>query len=482
MLKNKLRNILESDNLNSKEKVIFDLFISFLIVLSVMFIFIENKNGDLPEELILIDQIVNIIFIIEFVARFYVSTNFIEEYRNSGLVYALRNKIKWFFKRRTLIDFLAIIPAVEFFRIFRTLRFVKLLRLLRIYKSVRFFKEFDKFVNVLRGMKEENRVFFVFFNFTLVIVTFISFALYVVEHNHADTEFSSFGNSLWYSIKVIGFGDEHPDTVLGKIFAGMLLFANMAIFGFFISIIISKVQTIMDSFTNGKIKNINMEDHIIICGYTKSSMNVIADLLTERENINNIVLVTTKEYKDDLGGVIYVNADFTEVKTLLDLNISKAKFAIVFAEPRPHDTTKDVDLRTVITIFNIEKEASHVHTIAEINDESNAEIIKDKIDGDEILYKEMIDSKIISACIKHKHVSNIFYKLFDTSKDQRLEETTKKSLELDKKEVTIKDIKYYFIEKDCSFLGLIDANNESKLSPPNSMIVDDSMRLIYIKN
>ena len=88
-----------------------------------------------------------------------------------------------------------------------------------------------------------------------------------------------------------------------------------------------------------------------------------------------------------------------------------------------HDTIKDVDLRTVMTIFNIEKEAPNVHTIAEINDERNAEIIKDKIEGDEILYKELIDSKIISSCINHKHLSNMFYELFGTEKNKRLFET-----------------------------------------------------------
>jgi len=309
----------------------------------------------------------------------------------------------------------------------------------------------------------------------------ISFALYISESGEPDSEFNNFKDSIWYSIQVIGFGDNTPKTIAGKVFAGLLLLINMAVFGFFVSIILNKIQNIMDAVTSGKIGKIKLENHIVLCGYTKSSQNVIEDLLKDKSNINNIVLISQKKIEDDLNGVIYVNADFTELKSLTDVNIDKAKFAIVFAESKEHDSSRDIDLRTVITIYHIETINPEVHTIAEINDEENAEIIKDKIQGDEILYKEKIDSRIILNCIKHKNISPMIYELFGESNKERLAESNLEQLKLNPP-VSIKEVKSFFNNQDATFLGFINDKNESFLSPKNDINVENSYRLIYIKN
>jgi len=480
-MKKKLYDLLENDELNNGKKFLFDIFLAIIILISIVFIFIENEKGDLPPILDILDKGITLFFIVEFLLRFYVSSDFRKDIKEQNLGYAVFQKIKWFFQLTTLIDFLAIIPSIKLFRVFRTLRFLRLFRILRAYRSIKTFRELDKIFTILKGMKEESRVFYVFFSFTVFFMIIISFALYISERGEPDSEFNNFKDSIWYSIKVIGFGDDTPKTIAGKVFAGLLLLINMAVFGFFISIILNKIQNIMDAVTSGKIGKIKLENHIVICGYTKSSQNVIEDLLTDKSNINNIVLISQKEIEDDINGVIYVNADFTELKSLIDVNINKAKFAIVFAESKEHDSIRDVDLRTVLTIFHIEKINPEVHTIAEINDEENAEIIKDKIQGDEILYKEKIDSRIISNCIKHKNISPMIYELFGESNKERLAETTLEQLKL-KTPISVKEIKSRFNEEDSTFLGFIDNENQSFLSPKNDISIENSFRLIYIKN
>lgn len=478
-MKKRLYDLLENDELNNGEKIIFNIFLAIIILISIVFILIENIKGSLPSFYEKIDDVITILFIVEFLLRFYVISNFREDLKYNGFRIAIFKKIKWFFRITTIIDFLAIIPSIKFFRFFRTFRFLRLFRILKIYRSIKTFREMDKILIVLKGMKEESRVLHVFFSFTIFFIIIISFSLYISENGNQESEFNNFKDSLWYSIKVLGFGDDTPKTIMGKLFAGLLLFINMAVFSFFVSIILNKIQTVMTVMTSGKIGKIKLENHIVICGYTKSSQNVIDDLLKDNTNINRIVLITRKELKDDIHGVIYVNDDYTELQTLLKVNISKAKFAIVFAEFKEHDTIKDVDLRTVMTVFNIEKEAPNVHTIAEINDERNAEIIKDKIDGDEILFKELIDSRIISSCINHKHISNMFYEMFGTSKNTRLVETNLKTIKF-QGEANVKNIKFHFINQNATFLGFIDDKNKSVLSPKNSIILNDSHRLIYI--
>ncbi len=480
-MKKKLYDLLENDELNNGKKFLFDIFLAIIILTSIVFIFLENEKGELTPVLDITDKGITFFFIVEFLLRFYVSSNFRKDVKEQNLRYAVMQKIKWFFQLTTLIDFLSIIPSIKFFRIFRTLRFLRLFRILKAYRSIKTFRELDKIFTILKGMKEESRIFYVFFSFTVFFMIIISFALYISESGEPDSEFNNFKDSIWYSIQVIGFGDNTPKTIAGKVFAGLLLLINMAVFGFFVSIILNKIQNIMAAVTSGKIGKIKLENHIVLCGYTNSSQNVIEDLLKDKSNINNIVLISQKKIEDDLNGVIYVNADFTELKSLTDVNIDKAKFAIVFAESKEHDSSRDIDLRTVITIYHIETINPEVHTIAEINDEENAEIIKDKIQGDEILYKEKIDSRIILNCIKHKNISPMIYELFGESNKERLAESNLEQLKLNPP-VSVKEVKSFFNNQDATFLGFINDKNESFLSPKNDINVENSHRLIYIKN
>ncbi len=481
MLRNFLYDLLENNAVSNRKKFFFDIFLAVVIVVSIIFIFLENEKGGFSGYLGVLDTVITIFFILEFIARFYICSNFSQDKKEKGVWYAIKQKIKWFFKFNTLIDFLAILPAIKFLRIFRTLRFLRLFRLFKVFRLINSFKEVDRILTIVKGMKEESRIFLIFFGFTSIFILIISFALYIAESKHPDSQLNTFRDAIWYAIKIIGFGNDTPKTSIGRIFASILLLTNMAIFGFFISIIVNKIRNIMSSVTSGKMGRVKLKNHIVMCGYTKSSQDVIKALLKDKSNINNIVLVTKKQLTVDISGVIYVNGDYTDVKTILSLNIKEAKYAIVFAEPKEHDTNKDVDLRTIITIFHIEKEAPHVHTIAEINEDENADIIIEKINGDEILYKESIDSQIISSCISHKYISNMFYEILGASEKGRIAETNLKEIKL-ANSTPAKQVKFYFVEQDATFLGYIDQENKSHLSPKNDTILLEDYRLFYLTN
>ncbi len=474
-MKKTLRYWLVDDD--NPRRYLFEIFLALIIIFSVVLAFMQNEQGELSGIFATLDTSIIIFFILEYVARFYIASDFREDLSHKNLGFAFSKKVKWMIKPSSLIDFFAIIPSLHFFRIFRVFRFFKLLRLIRLIRVFKILRDFDKLNIILRGMPEQNRIFYIFFTITFFLIISISFGLYIVESKSVDTEISSFKDALWYTLKTIELVDETPNTWIGKLFSGLLLLFNMAIFGFLVSMILNKIRQVMDAITTGKISNLKIKDHIVICGYTKSSQNVIEELLKDKKKYNKIVLVSTRPIKE-ISGLIYVNADFTDYKTLTSLNIKHARFAIVFAEAKEHDTIKDVDLRTVMTIFHIEKEAPHVHTIAEINDEINAEIIKDKIQGDEILYKELIDAKIITACINNPNISNLFYELFG-DKNERIKCTNLNELNIGDKAI-VKKLKMFFTDRNETFIGLIDDQNQSVLSPDNTMEIDTSYRLIYL--
>lgn len=464
-------------NDENPKRYLVDLFITFIIFVSILLLCIENVKGELPYNLAIVDHCIIIIFVIEYLARFYICSDFRKDCREKGIFFAIQQKIQWMLRWSSIIDFLAILPAIHYFKVFRILKYLRLLRVIRLFKAFKTIGDIHKLIIILRGMREENRVFYIFFAATVVLLLVTSFGLYISENHYGNQAFSSYTDSVLYALKTVELIDDTPITSTGKILSGLLLLSNMAIFGFFVSITINKIKHVMDTLTSGKIQKLNLIGHTVICGYTKSSQNVIQDLLKDRKNHNNVVLVTTK-LVEDISGVIYVNADYTEYQSLEKVNISKAKNAIVFAESGEHDTIRDIDLRTVMTVFHIEKNAPHVHTIAEINDEQNAEIIQDKINGDEIIYKELIDAKIIGSCIKNPNISALFYALFE-SRGECVQNTTLADLKI-VTPVDVKKLKHFFIEQDKTFLGIIDTQNKAYVSPPNTMMVNSDCQLIYI--
>ncbi|MEW7279045.1 ion transporter [Aquimarina sp. 2201CG1-2-11] len=464
-------------NTENPKKYLVDLFFTCIVFASILLLYLENITGELPYSLKFIDNSIVIIFILEYTARLYACSNFRKDCKKNGLFFACMQKVRWMCKWSSIIDLIAILPEIHCFKMFRMLKYLRVIRIVRLFKAFKVLRDLHKLVIILKGMREENRIFYIFLSATITILLTTSFGLYVSESSSGDTSFSSYTDSLLYSLKIVELLDDTPTTYIGKMLSGFLLLCNMAIFGFLISIISNKIKLVMDTISNGKIQKLNLTNHTVICGFTKSSQNVLEDLLRDKKNHNRVVLLTTKSI-EDISGLIYVNADYTEYQSLEKVNITKAKNAIVFAESKESDTIRDIDLRTVMTVFHIEKVAPQVHTIAEINDKQNAEIIQDKINGDEIIYKELIDAKIIANCIKNPNISTLFYTLFE-SNDTCIQSTTLTDLKVSNP-IDIKKIKHLFIEMDKTFLGIIDAQNKPYLSPANSMMVDNEYRLIYI--
>lgn len=487
--KEKLYNLLENDSNYSTPRAIFDIILAIVILTSIILFFIESKNGELSPLLLEVDLVITVFFIIEFLLRGYVCSNFREDWKKNGAAYAIYQKVDWLKRPMTVVDFLAILPGIKAFRVFKSFRILRLFRLLRAKRLYVLLKE-QRIIAAIKGMKESARVFYITLIFTALSFIFVSSILFFIENGEGSEEFDTYPSALWYAVKVLGFGNDTPRTLLGHILTAFLLLLNMAIFGTFISLIITKIQGLMNAITSGKIGKIKHKNHIVICGYTKSSKLVIEGLLKNIENRNKIVLISEKTIEDTLDGVIYINGDYTDDEILAKANISEASYAVIFAEFHPHDTIRDVDLRTVLTVFNIEKINKNIHTIAEIQEEKNAEIIRDKIQGDEILYKEVIDSKIILNCLDTRYISEIFYNLLggvshkdkNTTKDvsSKIHEIKLEDCEINLP-CTAKDLKFYFIENEASLIGYIDKDNTPHVSPKNDEIIPENSRIIYIK-
>jgi voltage-gated potassium channel len=213
--KEKLERLVESRE--SKSGLIFDYFIQFLIVVSLITFSIETlpeNSTDTKEILDLIELICVVIFSVEYIIR----------------VIIAKKKIKFIFSFFGVIDLFAILPFYLSLGIdLRSIRALRLLRLFRMLKLVRYNKAIKRFSVAFKLMKEE---LFMFISLTIILLFFAGVGIYYFENTVQPEKFSSIFSSLWWALETlttVGYGDIYPITLGGKIFTFFILMIGLGI-------------------------------------------------------------------------------------------------------------------------------------------------------------------------------------------------------------------------------------------------------------
>ncbi|NND94029.1 MAG: ion transporter [Flavobacteriales bacterium] len=197
----------------------FDVALFWLIIISVVVVMLESVSGlqvKYGRLFTVIEWVVTIFFTIEYVARII-------------SVERPRSYILSFFG---IVDLLSILPTylalflggAQSLMVIRTLR---LLRIFRVLKLVKFLKE----ASVLaRSLKASRHKIFVFLLTVLTLVVIMGTVMYLLEP--PDSGFTSIPQSIYWSIvtlTTVGYGDIAPITVLGKIFASVIMILGYSI-------------------------------------------------------------------------------------------------------------------------------------------------------------------------------------------------------------------------------------------------------------
>ncbi|MEQ8187468.1 MAG: NAD-binding protein [Candidatus Eremiobacterota bacterium] len=302
-----------------------------------------------------LDDIIIAFFIIELILRYFSCDNY-----------------KIFFYRYWL-DILAVIPL---FRVFRLSRVFILLRLFRVMSfAVLLGRHMSFFSSVINKRWID---FFLILIFLIFVVTFGTLGLISSEPAKHPTP----GNCFWTIIFSLICGEyttEFPDTVIGKLTLLFIFIAGMSIF----AILIGTVSAIMmEKFKEGIImRKTNfdiLENHIIICGWERKTLQIIKELQSSPDYKNSdIVLISDRENFINMDlqkpGVktdrIYLmEGDFTDPNILRKANIMTAKIAIILPDKSGDRNNRDIDARTVLTALTIEKLNHNVYSCAELLD------------------------------------------------------------------------------------------------------------------
>ncbi|MGV8980600.1 potassium channel family protein [Clostridium sp.] len=234
-----------------------------LLALVVVAILIIGVSYNLPRNITIIfssiDNIILGIFAIDYFTRLFLA----------------QNKKK--FIKNNIIDLISIIPFNSAFQSIRVLRLSKLLKFSKVFRSGTLILKFRRYAN--KFLKTNNFNYIIWITLSTLLIGAIG--IHFVEG-------ISFGNALWWSfvtISTVGYGDISPQTLTGRIIAGLIMLVGIGFLGMLTGTIATFFLTKKDSTT---FKSQTIED-------IKTKLDNFDEL--NIEDINNIcnVLIALKK-------------------------------------------------------------------------------------------------------------------------------------------------------------------------------------------
>lgn len=367
-------SVLEDDSYPYKK--FFDYFMMALILSSVMLLIrgVKYPLSDITH--IYNDYVISIIFLIEYLLRFWVYSSVTKEIVNQfekdeflgyrfrlfkALRKALTYKLKYVSSVYAIIDLLAIMPF------FHQLRILRLFILFRALKIFRYTKSFQQFAHVFVTKKFE---FITLIIFTSVIVSVSAVLIYVAESNNENSPINTLFESFYWSfvtLSTVGYGDFVPVTDLGRTVAMLIIISGIAIISFMTSIVVSAFTEQLEGIKEQKmITDISkMKRFYVVCGYS------------------DIAAIVCKRFRED-------DISFVVLESNPDLfaKAVKAKLIAVLAEPSKRESydsygidikkqvlsvlcLQDTDVQNIYTALTVRSIHKDVEILSYLHDAKN---------------------------------------------------------------------------------------------------------------
>lgn len=471
-------NILENER--SPLNHIYSIIAIILVIASsmtILFLFTpqrENLPPDLYTFLKNFEEISLIFFLVEYILRWWVISDFLDDFKSyvnqhetkntkvyiKGILKALEVKFRWMIKPYSIIDFLAILPII------RPLRLLRIFQIIRIFKLIRYFNVFK---NIIKAFKEQWFIFLFSFLMIFLNIFVLSLITYVYEYNENNKEFSSLWIAIYWGIITsftVGYGDIVPISEVGRMCASIMTILNII----FISILTAGFSA---SFINkllelkeGGIKMKDLKDHIVICGYNETSEEILKKIMENNIDKEKPVVLITNVDKKDLGielskYIIYKRGDFIIENNLLDIAIEKASDVIIVGEKLANLNERDTDARTALAGMLIKTLNPNCKLYVEVLLDEDAEIFKKRIKAREVLIHGQILGKILFSSILNPGNTNLIETLINI-------ETGIRKIKV-KEFGNVKNFKEVFFDaRKLGFLPIaLERNRKIILNPPD---------------
>lgn len=280
-----------------------------------------------------------LLFLTEYLLRWWTSTSLIADYRQAvtsyrrrvyrpqriveileGLSHAALNKLRWMFQPLSLIDLLAVLPM---FRIFRLMMVLQMLKFFRYSRRIAFFtgilgeRRYEMTSLLLAGV---------------VIWGTVAIAFFLTEYGVND-KLNNLGAAVYWAIitiTTVGYGDIAPVTEMGRLIASVGVLTGMSITVLVTSIVVS---VFTDRLFN--LKEYQMEqqierlrNHFIVCGLDVLGLIACQSLETEKKPF---VAIDNDQQRVDLAirrGWIALRGDINDAETWERAGLKRASSVI----------------------------------------------------------------------------------------------------------------------------------------------------------
>ena len=208
-MRKKIYNILN-------QNAIYDTFMFTVIIMSIIpLAFVKQQSW-----MTLIDRITVIIFIVDYILRWFVADK-LSNKLNKFILYPLTPM--------AIIYLLSILPSITLlnssFKLLKIFRLFRSLRLLKILKLVRYSKSITMICNVFKKQKET------FITILVMAITYILVSALVIINVEPET-FPTYFDALYWatiSLTTVGYGDVYAVTTIGKIITMISSFLGIAV-------------------------------------------------------------------------------------------------------------------------------------------------------------------------------------------------------------------------------------------------------------
>ena len=219
---------------------LFDITLLVAIVLSVLAVMLESVNEiaqNYGGVLYITEWVFTGLFTIEYIAR----------------IIVIKKSWKYVFSFFGLVDLLSIIPTYLSLifvgaHSLLVIRSIRLLRVFRIFKLVRFLGEASQLITALKASRIKIMVF-IGSVFTAVII--LGTLMYLIEGG--ENGFTSIPQSIYWAIvtlTTVGYGDIAPQTVIGQLFASIVMVLGYGIIAVPTGIVTSELMRPRQTSTN----------------------------------------------------------------------------------------------------------------------------------------------------------------------------------------------------------------------------------------
>lgn len=214
---------------NFCKKYLYNILFCVLALIAVYFAIRDIAVGCGYYEII-VDNVISVIFIIDYFMRLFLSAD------------------KKSFFRNNVLDLIAIIPFTSLFKVFRVFKIFKMIRLLKILKLVRISACFGRLYKRTRSFFNTNG-----FKYMVLVCVCCIVAGGVAIHF---AEGMSIQDGIWWSFvtaTTVGYGDISPSTPAGRAVAGVLMIVGIGLIGSLTSTITSFFFRKSDSGTRNEL-------------------------------------------------------------------------------------------------------------------------------------------------------------------------------------------------------------------------------------